>query len=672
MLNRLTHRHALNLKALRDLGPRQLGLYAWYRLAVSSGYFRWQEARWASALRTTQPALIGSPLPLPDRGEIASVIEGSESSLIAEAEEILAGQVRLFGGPPVPLQLAFPGPLRHWTEYEGKSLSGDEEDIKFTWEPGRFGWAFTLGRAYHLTLDERYAEFFWRRFDSFSQANPPYLGPHWVSAQEVGLRLIALAFAAQVFAPATQSTPERREQLSTALAAHAGRIPLTLAYARAQNNNHLLTEAAGLITAGVFLSGHPHASDWHQLGWRWFNAALQAQIADDGTYTQQSCNYHRLMLQAALWVQTLGRPYPAETCRSLAAATRWLLALVDSHTGRVPNLGPNDGAYILPLASCPFHDYRPVLQAASLAFLGRRAFERGPWDEMALWLGDPSSGGKPEHKPAIDVPGSREPLAAPHVLYQEEHGAWAYLRAARFTARPGHADQLHLDLWWQGFNIAQDAGTYLYKGPPPWDNALAGTAVHNTLTVAGQDQMTRAGRFLWLDWAQAEVTGRERAPDGTFERLVARQNGYRRLGLVHYRSVTAHADGRWTVADSVLPLERSETGKAGAQPQVVRLHWLLPDWPWEIETTDGGSGAEIRLESPLGRIHLKTSAGAEDLLACRHTLARAGELLSGEGPVSPTWGWVAPTYGVKIPALSFALQVTARPPVTLVSEWILP
>ena len=82
---------------------------------------------------------------------------------------------------------------------------------------------------------------------------------------------------------------------------------------------------------------------------------------------------------------------------------------------------------------------------------------------------------------------------------------WAYLRAARFTGRPGHADQLHLDLWWCGLNVAQDAGTYLYNAPPPWDNALARSEVHNTLVVNGLEQMTRAGRFLYLERAQARV-----------------------------------------------------------------------------------------------------------------------------------------------------------------------
>jgi hypothetical protein len=47
-------------------------------------------------------------------------------------------------------------------------------------------------------------------------------------------------------------------------------------------------------------------------------------------------------------------------------------------------------------------------------------------------------------------------------------------------------------------------GTFRYTAPAPWDNSLARTLVHNTIELNHQDQMKRAGRFLWLDWAQAE------------------------------------------------------------------------------------------------------------------------------------------------------------------------
>jgi hypothetical protein len=411
-----------------------------------------------------------------------------------------------------------------------------------------------------------------------------------------------------------------------------------------------------MITAGLALPDHPQARRWLSLGQKWFTTGLQQQIAPDGTYIQHSTNYHRLMLQIAQWVCAIIRsPFQPVTLSRLAPATHWLLALVDPDTGRVPNLGPNDGAYIFPLTILPFDDYRPVLQAASAAFLGQRAFPAGPWDEVGLWL----CSSAPLQVPGTKHQNSRDTahtLHAPH--------SWAYLRAATFHSRPSHADQLHLDLWWRGLNVAQDAGTYLYNAPPPWDNALAHTAVHNTITFDGQDQMNRGGRFLWLDWAQGKITSCEKAPDGSWERLTAQHDGYRRLGIIHQRAVTAFRDDRWLAEDTVL----FAANVTRDMSHEIRLHWLLPDWPWEAENRD--SGIEIRLQSLHGWITLRVQSPIPHLLS--PSVIRAGQLLHGSGPANPILGWTSPIYGTKIPALSLVIEACGPLPLTLTSEWIFP
>ena len=64
------------------------------------------------------------------------------------ADEILDGQVRLFGADPTPLDFSIPGAISHWTLHETGKIRLPVEDIKFLWEPARFGWAITLGKAY--------------------------------------------------------------------------------------------------------------------------------------------------------------------------------------------------------------------------------------------------------------------------------------------------------------------------------------------------------------------------------------------------------------------------------------------------------------------------------------------------------------------------------------------
>ena len=208
-----------------------------------------------------------------------------------------------------------------------------------------------------------------------------------MNGQEVAIRLMALVWAGQVFETAAASSAERRARLAQSVAAHAARIPPTLLYARAQNNNHLVTEAAGLYTAGLALPDHPQASRWRALGWRWLNWAFQHQIGGYGEYIQHSTNYHRVMLQAALWVDAIKDvDWPRLTLQSLGRATHWLFSMLDPASGRTPNLGANDGALILPLSVTPFNDFRPTVQAAARAFL-RFQMPGGVWDEMSLWLG---------------------------------------------------------------------------------------------------------------------------------------------------------------------------------------------------------------------------------------------------------------------------------------------
>jgi hypothetical protein len=664
------------IKAARQLGIPSLLDYARYQIGLRSGYYR----RKSTQPNNDAPGSIHPVFELPSQESLRAILGDRARDLIEQADEVAAGKVRLFGNQPVPLQLVPPGELAHWTYYAKNKLPGGEEDIKLLWEPARFGWAFTLGRAYLLTGNETYARTFWEHTETFLSVNPAYLGPNWYSGQEVALRLFAFVFAWHVFAPSPHSSTARLDHLRNSIAEHAARLPLTLVYAKAQNNNHLLTEAAGLYTAGLALREHPEAQRWRGLGWKNFNQAIQAQISGDGAYIQHSTNYHRLMLQTILWVVSLRNqgqpphPLPLESQTRAASATRWLMALLDPLSGRVPKLGPNDGAYILPFSICPFEDFRPVLQAAASAFLGKCLFPPGPVDEMRLWLGTYYT----EDKPQSESPSHhKNALVEPHCLHSSKVDSWVYLRAVRFSARPGHADQLHLDLWWRGLNVALDPGTFRYNSAPPWDNSLARTEVHNTVCINNTDQMTRAGRFLWLDWAQAQIPDYKTSEDGSIKSITAQHDGYSRMGVLHSRQVVEQ-DGGWNVLDELNP---TEPFASTISPVQARLHWLLPDWPWEI--LDPGRQDQnqysyiLRIKSSYGWIRLQVRIPVPEHMPVSESapeiqLVRAGELVYGAGEISPIAGWSSPTYNHKVPALAFSIRQKGRLPIRFSSDWIFP
>lgn len=623
------------IKSLNQLGPTKMALFGLYQLGLRTGHYR-------RATPSERSGPVSAPT-LPPLAHIPEIPPAQVDLTLAEADDILRGKVRLFGADPVPLSLDAGASPLHWSQLE---RIPPEEDLKRIWEPGRFGWAITLARAYAFGGGAAYAKAFWEKTLHFLESHPPNLGRQWQSAQEVALRLMALVFCDRVLVTSPESTPERRQRLWQAVVEHARRIPPTLVYARAQNNNHLLSEAAGLYTAGLYLGDHPEAVQWRHLGWRWLNWGFLNQIEEFGTYIQQSVTYHRLMLQLALFTDALrretGEPdWPEATYRHLAAATRWLWALTDPQTGRVPNLGANDGATIFPLASQPSEDFRPVVGAAARAFLGESIPEFEPQGETAAWFG---LEGQP---PTAD----RQPQAFDNLRVTSGPGR-AFLHTAHFTDRPSHADQLHLDLWWRGVNVARDAGTYSYNDPAPWDNALTSTMVHNTLTLDGQEQMLRAGRFLWLDWAQAEVLAYEMDDAGQIVRLAGEHDGYRRLGALHQRLVEA-TDTGWLVTDRVLPY-----GEPNTAPQKAEVRWLLPDWPWKQPAPN-----QLRLAGPTFSFTL-TLSGVGPLV-----LVRAGETLLGKITPEPTWGWASPTYTVRQPALCLIASAEVPLPLTITSDW---
>lgn len=241
--------------------------------------------------------------------------------------------------------------------------------------------------------------------------------------------------------------------------------------------------------------------------------------------------------------------------------------------------------------------------------------------------------------------GGQWKLTHPHLA------SWAVLRAARLAGRPGHADQLHVDIWRDGRNLALDPGAYRYNAPPPWDNALRQAQVHNTVTIDHLDQMQAAGRFLYLHRAQAEVLQVGETS------LTAQHNGYRTLGLIHRRTLSAEPNG-WRVIDEVLFASLRHARRSAGRPRHVAVQWLFPDAAWRLD------GQVVRLDTPTGVVSVTLACDWPAALQ----IVRAGVSLFGSPHVQPIWGWYSPTYSVKIPGLCLRWVVQAPPPLTLVSH----
>lgn len=630
---------------LKEIGLTQLAQYAVYKLGISTGHYRriTPIGGWKSKI-TGDPEIKDS-IPFSVHPQfLEKTTDPERNADLEQACLICDGWYFPFSGEKSKLSFDPPEhPLEHWTSY-GSSFNS--RDIKFAWEPARFSWVFPLVHAYSLSPEDRYAETFWQLFEQFIQNNPVNQGPAWSSAQEVALRVIPWLWGYKVFAAAKATTPARRSELLKVLENSAKRILPTLNYARSQNNNHLLSEAIGLIAIGNALDGvHPSAKGWMQTGFQEFEYGILTQIDETGNYSQQSTNYHRLVLQLALmyyvYTKSINRKIPSEILKKISLSTRYLCSWMDATSGSLPNLGHNDGAFLLPFGAENYRDYRPTLQAASMIFTGSPILPRGKWDELSQWIA--------VERNSTIVPFSN--TTAPLVLRVGQKDHWAVLHAVQYHSRPAHGDQLSVDLWWDGVNIAQDAGTYLYNAPQPWENALTTTSVHNTVMIDGLEQMVRAGKFLTLDRLNAVPL-----PDRTSNRVSAEIISNQRFRFYHKRILQWNPPYRFSIIDEIHP----HINNSGEHQYA--LQWLLPDWQWKFIP----EGIQLAHQSIQFQLRVNVEDSKEERATPSISLIRAGEPLFGD-QVNPIRGWVSPTYGSNIPALSFSLTVKASTPIKLVS-----
>jgi hypothetical protein len=553
--------------------------------------------------------------------------------VLQRAEQVLQGRFLYFsrwerklGNPPIWFTGAKEGAYWpdqvHWSRIT--DLSPDLGDIKYVWEPARFGHVFTLARAYAITGDERFPETFWTHVESWVSANLPQMGPHWRCAQEMSLRSMAWIFGLYAFRQSPSSTPERVALLLKQVWYHACNVEKLHWYAaECVKNNHAISEAAFLHTVGSALPFLPHAARWRTKGIQYLAHELSWQVYDDGTYIQHSMNYARFVVQILTWAISVAAanaaPLPPIVEDRAKRLLEFMVAMQDPESGRVPNYGSNDGALIFPLTSCDYLDYRPALQALGVALGQPSPYGPGAWDEEATWF----TAGRPLIR---RVPEHRRSQAFVEGGYYALRGTDSYgvIRCATYRHRPAQADMLHLDVWYHGHNVLIDAGTYSYNLVPPWSGYFVGTAAHNTVTVDGRDQMKKGSRFMWLHWTKSRLLKFESTP--SFTTFVGEHSSY--APVIHRRTVMLE-DDVYVVIDDL-------TGGEGTHR--FRLHWLLGDF--ELDHTD--NGGIIRLPGREDRT-LQLAILAADQV--QTSWARADEH-------SPR-GWQSLYYGERIPAWSF-------------------
>jgi len=589
----------------------------------------WRGERASDALRRCMRAKNRRFLPsLEQRRDIVEVMSRRfpdvRDAVINIAEAALRGKFSLlghvglsFGDPPdSPIDWSLDpvsclrAPLRHWSELHPLDPLGGG-DPKVVWELNRHAHFVTLGQAYWLTSDDRFAAAFVDQASAWIDANPAGLGINWASSLEVAFRSIAWLWALGLCADSEEVTPDFFARLLKSLIEHGRHIERYLSYYFSPNT-HLTGEALGLFYLGLALPEMSRAEGWRNLGLQILLDQAAKQVRADGVYFEQSSYYHRYTTDFYTHLFALTRADDNMThCEMEAALRRKLEGMLDHlmwitrPDGSSPLFGDDDGGRLIKLAPRAANDFRDTLA------VGAAVLKRGDWKYVAgaapaemLWMIGPE-GVEGYDRLEAETPReiSKGFRSSGYFVMRDgwrRDSSFVLIDCGPHGAEVGcghaHSDALSIEFASGGLTWLVDPGTYVYAAAPKTRDEFRSTAAHNTVTVDDQPQSVPSNPFSWRTAAKCRL--REFVErDGAIS-FQGSHDGYERLSdpLTHTRSALYlkpdpgfDLPGRLIVRDQFTAKKRHR--------YAIRYHFA-PDC--EATVVTGGDGPRVEARHGAG------------------------------------------------------------------------
>ena len=273
------------------------------------------------------------------------------------------------------------------------------------------------------------------------------------------------------------------------------------------------------------------------------------------------------------------------------------------------------------------------MQTLSLISSGDRIFKSGPWDEEAFWfLGNSKLSSK------IKFPDRRSLVhfnSQGLVITRCCDDSFAVMRSGNYLSRYGQqADQLHVDIWSGGANIAVDAGSYNYNRNQNIHNWFRGSQSHNTVIVAESDQMVPHRTFKYVNWAKG--FSKEIAIDNVHSGILGVHQGYMRIpGRWCHARLIAYLDEMLVIIDRIWPFEFTESDTK------LRLHWQF-----DLKIKD--------IQESLGTVTVNCESH-KLIFLCSDKRVKFSNFT---GSIDPFEGWVSRYYNSKVPveAMNYVVE----------------
>jgi hypothetical protein len=539
--------------------------------------------------------------------ELDGLDTAAVTELLERAEQILAHRFELLGSGPTELgaridwQRDFKSG-RRWPDVHISrvpTVLGGGSDIKVPWELSRCQHLPLLTAAYRVSEDRRFLDELGAQLSSFIAANPVELGAPWSCTMDVAIRAANWVAALCMAMPAAADAPWLEPALASLLL-HCRFIRGHLEWGEVRGN-HYLSDVAGLLLACAPFSGSEEGHAWALWATVELEREMAHQVRADGCDHEASIPYHRLVAELFVCAtQAADVLCPGVLSDAYRERLELMLAFVSDYMrpdGLAPQIGDADDGRFLPLGAygADPRDHRHLYAQA-----GR------DWLEAHTHAAYPSAGW--------------------YVMRHER--LWAIVRCGDVglegIGAHAHNDQLSFELALGEQPLIVDPGSYLYTADARARNAFRATRAHSTLSVGGAEQNRLRSDYLFTLPEESHAHCERFECDGARAVFIGEHRGFHELA----RPVRHRRELSFDGETCVLSVTDAVLGAAGEE-----LTWSFPLAPGEASAE--GSRALARF------------AGAEL------------EICVEDAAISIEQGWLAPSYGVRVPAPVVRVRRTA-------------
>lgn len=416
------------------------------------------------------------------------------------------------------------------------------EDNELRWQLHRHKWFSSLGKAYRVSGDEKYAQAWVNQYMDWIEKNPllkikksDYELPEnrdkkslienvrfaW-RPLEVSHRLQDQPGQLMYFIPSANFTPEFLTEFLVNYHRHAVHILNNYS----DQGNHLLFEAQRMIYAGAFFPEFKEALGWRKSGIDVLNREIEKQVYDDGGQYELDPHYHLASINIfykgiqVAEVNGFKNEFPA---KYLETVEKMITVYIN---------------YCFPDYTNPCFSDAKLTKKAEVIKDFKKWAKVFPENKQILYF---ASEGKKGEKPAYL---SNAFKTSGFYIFRNSWNQDANMMVVKAGPKAFwhcQPDNGTFELWFKGENLFPDSGSFVYAGNDEvmkWRNWFRQTRVHNTLTLDNKNlETTHSVLKLWDG-------------EGEIQTLVTENPSYK--DLKHRRSIFFVDNSFYVIVDEAV------------------------------------------------------------------------------------------------------------------------